>query len=113
VKQVISNVVENCLQPDKPINVDQINEFTNKLVDDTMKELLKLKKLFKYAVTVFVQQKNGSAMNFGGIEYNFKLFLIAASYIEDSSDGSVTCAIHDHPHVDVMISIAGYKITQK
>ena len=67
-----------------------------------MKELLKLKKLFKYGVTVFVQQKNGSAMNFGG-----------ASYLEDASDGTVTCAIHDHPHVDVMISIAGYKITQK
>ena len=36
------------------------------MVDDCMKELLKLKKMFKYGVTVFVQQKNGSAMNFGG-----------------------------------------------
>ncbi len=47
------------------------------------------------------------------VKYLFVNNFLAASYIEDSSDGSVTCAIHDHPHVDVMISIAGYKITQK
>lgn len=58
--------MDSSVQPDKPIYVDQINEFTNSIVDEILKELNKLKKLFKYSVTVFVQQKNGCAMNYGG-----------------------------------------------
>lgn len=102
VKQVITNVMDNCLPQDKPVHVDEINELANTLTNEAMRELLKLKKLFKYSVTVLVQQKNGSPMNYGG-----------ASYMEDSSDGSVTTTITDHPHVDVLISIAGFKVTQK
>ena len=63
VKKAIIDVFENNFNDNK--NVGNVNELSRKLVDDTMKELFKLKKLFKYAVTVFVQQKNGSAMNFG------------------------------------------------
>ncbi len=37
----------------------------NTLVDEIMKELFKLKKSFKYAITVFIQQKCGSSMNYG------------------------------------------------
>jgi len=63
VKKAIIDVFENNFNDNK--NVGNVNELSRKLVDDTMKELFKLKKLFKYAVTVFVQQKIGSAMNFG------------------------------------------------
>ncbi len=55
-------------QPDKPerqIGLEQIDQYAQNIVDEILKELFKLKKLFKYAVTVFVQQKCGSAMNYG------------------------------------------------
>lgn len=87
---------------DKPIYVDSMNELANKMTNDTMKELLKLKKMFKYSVTVLVQQKNGSAMNYGG-----------ACYMEDSSDGMTSLAITENPWVDCFISIAGFKISAK
>ncbi len=66
IKQVINNVAENHLDPDTHIYSEQINELANKLVDECMKELLKLKKMFKFFVTVLIQQKNGSALNMGG-----------------------------------------------
>ena len=69
VKKAIIDVFENNFNDNK--NVGKINELSRKLVDDTMKELFKLKKLFKYAVSVFVQQKNGSAMNFGSKNFLF------------------------------------------
>jgi hypothetical protein len=62
---IIENLVNTHLPLDRPIYVDQINELTNKIVDDCMKDLIKLKKPFKYSVTVFIQQKNGSGVNFG------------------------------------------------
>jgi hypothetical protein len=61
------DVLDASVPIDKQIYVDQINEFANSIGDELLKELLKLKKLFKYSVTVFVQQKNGCAMNYGGI----------------------------------------------
>jgi hypothetical protein len=69
VSKVVLDVVENSVPPEKIIYLDQINEFTRSIVDEILKELLKLKKLFKYFVTVFVQQKNGSAMNYGSNLY--------------------------------------------
>jgi hypothetical protein len=63
VKKAIIDVFENNFNDNKILS--DADELSRKLVDDTMKELFKLKKLFKYAVSVFVQQKNGSAMNFG------------------------------------------------
>lgn len=47
------------------IIVENVDSYGYTIVDEIMKELLKLKKLFKYAVTVFIQQKCGCAMNYG------------------------------------------------
>jgi len=52
-------------QIEKQVGVDHIDQYSHTIVDEIMKELFKLKKLFKYAVTVFVQQKCGCAMNYG------------------------------------------------
>lgn len=68
MKKAIIDVFENNFFENKILS--DSNELSRKLVDDTMKELFKLKKLFKYAVTVFVQQKNGAAMNFGSNKKN-------------------------------------------
>ena len=45
------------VQLEKQVGLDQIDAYVNTIVDEIMKELFKLKKLFKYAVTVFIQQK--------------------------------------------------------
>lgn len=93
---------------EKPIYLNQINELSNKIVDECMKELWKLKKPFKYSVTVFIQQKNGCGVNFGS---NI-LFYLGAQFAEESSDGGQTLIIHDHPYVDAIISIYGYRHLQ-
>lgn len=33
--------------------------------------------------------------------------------MEDSSDGSITVTVNDNQYVDLMITVAGFKITQK
>jgi hypothetical protein len=106
----MENTVNTHLPIDKPIYVDQINELTNKIVDDCMKDLLKMKKPFKYSVTVFIQQKNGCGVNVGST-YIMDLFL-GAQFAEDSSDGGQTLVVHDHPHVDAIISIYGFRHQQ-
>lgn len=53
------------LQLEKIVGVDHIDSYTYTIVDEIMKELFKLKKMFKYSVSVFMQQKCGCAMNYG------------------------------------------------
>ena len=81
---------------------DNIDHLAQNLTNDIMKELLKTKKLFKYSITCFIQQKNGAAANFG-----------CSSYAEDTSDGVLSVAVENHPYVDIILSVAGAKITQK
>lgn len=59
------------VQLEKQVGVDHIDSYSQTIIDEIMKELFKLKKLFKYAVTVFVQQKCGSAMNYGSKKHLF------------------------------------------
>lgn len=80
-------------------NIDSLNQA---IVNDLMKELLKSKKAFKYSITCFIQQKNGAAANFG-----------CSIFAEDGADGVVSVAIDNHPFIDVILSVAGVKITQK
>ena len=47
-------------------------------------------------------QKNGAAINFGG-----------AMYVDNNADGQVTYFYNDNRYYDVVVSIAGFKITQK
>jgi len=57
------------VQLEKQVGLDHIDQYAQTIIDEIMKELFKLKKLFKYAVTAFVQQKCGSAMNYGSNFY--------------------------------------------
>ena len=63
VSKVIQDVME--VQLEKQVSVDHIDQYSHTIIDELMKELFKLKKLFKYAITVFIQQKCGAAMNYG------------------------------------------------
>ena len=67
------------MQLEKQVGLDQIDAYVNTIVDEIMKELFKLKKLFKYAVTVFIQQKCGCAMNYGS--KNLWLHLISINIL--------------------------------
>ena len=102
IKKVILDVIEANCQPDKKLNVAGFKDFTKELVDELYKELHKLKKMFKYSVTVFLQQKCGAAMNYG-----------SAMYVDNTADGQVTYFYNDNKSYDLAISIGGYKITQK
>ena len=60
IKKVISDVLDANCEPDKNLNVTNFKEFSRTILDELYKELHKLKKMFKYSVTVFLQQKAGS-----------------------------------------------------
>lgn len=81
---------------------ENIDNLSQNITNDIMKELLKTKKMFKYSITCFIQQKNGAAANFG-----------SSIYAEDGSDGVVSVAVDNHKYIDVILSVAGVKITQK
>ena len=102
VKKVILDTLENDCPPDKNLNANNFKEFSRSIVDDLYKELHKLKKMFKYSVTVLLQQKNGAAINFG-----------CAMYVDNNADGQVTYFYSENRYYDVVVSIAGFKITQK
>jgi hypothetical protein len=65
VEKIINDCFDIRCPSGKVINLDDINKLSNDLVDDILKELNKLKRLFKYTVTVFIQQKNGAGLSFG------------------------------------------------
>ena len=102
IKKVILDVIEADCQAEKNLNVTQFREFTRTIIDDLYRELHKLKKMFKYSATVLLQQKVGAALNYG-----------SAMYVDNTADGQVTHFYNDSKYYDLVISIAGYKITQK
>lgn len=59
------DVIDTHLKVDKVVVEDEMNDLSKKIIDEILKELLKTKKSFKYAVSCFLQQKNGSALNLG------------------------------------------------
>ena len=102
IKKVILDVLENDCLPDKNVNVSNYKEFSHTIIDDLYKELHKLKKMFKYSATVLLQQKNGAAINYA-----------SAMYVDNTADGQVNHIYTDCKYYDVIVSIAGFKITQK
>ena len=102
VKKVILDVLENDCPPEKNENVNNFKQHTQTIIDDLYKGLHKLKKMFKYSATVLLQQKNGAALNYA-----------CAMYVDNNADGQVTFFYQDNKYYDVVVSIAGIKITQK
>ena len=102
IKNIIQTVLDNDCLPDKNVNVSNYKEFSHTIIDDLYKELHKQKKMFKYSATVLLQQKNGAAVNYG-----------CAMYVDNNADGQVTYCYTDCKYYDVIITIAGFKITQK
>ena len=58
--------------------------------------------MFKYSVTVFIQQKVGASMTYG-----------CSMWVDNTADGQVAYPFRDNKFVDLMVCVAGYKITQK
>ena len=102
IKKVISDVLDANCEPDKNLNVNNFKEFSRTILDELYKELHKLKKMFKYSVTVFLQQKAGAAVNYG-----------CTMYVDNTADGQVTKLFNESKYYDLIISIAEFKITQK
>ena len=102
IKKVIMDVLDSLCDPDKNQNATMFKEFSKEILDNVYRELHKLHKLFKYSVTVFLQQKAGAAVNFG-----------SAMYADSTADGQVMYFYMENKYYDVGIIVAGYKITQK
>jgi hypothetical protein len=106
VKKAATDVIENYIYNNSQVTsyfmADNIDNLSQCIVNDLMKELLKTKKQFKYSVTCFIQQKTGAAVNYG-----------SSFLAEDGSDGVVTLIVNDNPYIDLIITVVGVKITQK
>lgn len=102
IKNEIKDAVEKVTQNQKILNVTAFKDFSREILDEVSKELLKKKRMFKYSVTVFLQQKNGAAMSFG-----------SAMYVDNTKDGQVSHIFSENEHYDLLVCVAGYKITQK
>lgn len=106
VKKAAENVIENYIVNNSQVSsffmADNIDNLSQSIVNELMKELLKTRKLFKYSVTCFIQQKTGAAVSYG-----------SAILAEDGSDGVVTLSVTDNPYIDLIITVVGVKITQK
>ena len=102
IKKVIMDVLESLCDPDKNQNATTYKDFSKEILDNIYRELHKLHKLFKYSVTVFLQQKVGAAVNFG-----------SSMYADSTADGQVLHFYTENKFYDIGIVVAGYKITQK
>ena len=57
------DVIDSHFTDNKTCSEEEMQTISIRIIDDILKDLLKLKKSFKYAVTVFIGQKYGTAMN--------------------------------------------------
>mmetsp|Transcript_101042 Transcript_101042/g.261674 ORF Transcript_101042/g.261674 Transcript_101042/m.261674 type:complete len:111 (-) Transcript_101042:34-366(-) len=64
VNDIVKNAVTKTLGA-SPYNKERVNAWTNQIIDDTLKELTKLDKPFKYVVTSVIMQKSGSPLHTG------------------------------------------------
>ena len=83
----------------KNLNVTQFKEFTRIIIDDLYRELHKLKKMFKYSVTVLLQQKVGAALNYG-----------SAIYVDNTADGQITHFYNDSKYYDLVFLLLVIKL---
>lgn len=102
IKGIIGDVIDKMCDEEKNLNVSNFKQFSREVLDEVYKGLHRLKRMFKYSVTVFLQQKAGAAMNFG-----------ASMYADNTADGQVVQFYDKNKYYDLVVSVAGFKITQK
>ena len=81
-----------------PENIDSLSQY---IINEIMKDLQKSKRIFKYVVTCFIQQRVGAACNFAN-----------TNLLEDGADGSISLKA-SNDYVDVIANVTGVKVTQK
>mmetsp|Transcript_30087 Transcript_30087/g.65013 ORF Transcript_30087/g.65013 Transcript_30087/m.65013 type:complete len:111 (+) Transcript_30087:101-433(+) len=68
VSEQVNEIVKNAITKNLGSSVyskDRVNAWSSQIIDDTLKELAKLQKPFKYVVTSIIMQKNGSPLHTG------------------------------------------------
>ena len=63
MQNVIGNGKENECQEYKE---EKVNDWSRQIIDNCLKDLMKLNKPFKYLVTCIIQQNNGSGLQTAG-----------------------------------------------
>lgn len=102
IKTEISFALDKVAQNRKVLHSGEFKSFSKEVLDEVFKEILKKGRKFKYSVTVFLQQKSGAAMSYG-----------SAMYVDNTADGQVAYIYNENEYFDLMVCVAGYKITQK
>mmetsp|Transcript_73772 Transcript_73772/g.225622 ORF Transcript_73772/g.225622 Transcript_73772/m.225622 type:complete len:111 (-) Transcript_73772:44-376(-) len=64
VNEIVKNAITKTLGTSQ-YNKDRVNQWSTAIIDDTLKELAKLDKSFKYVVTCIIMQKSGAPMHTG------------------------------------------------
>ena len=66
VQKIAKDAVELVFKSEKdqntPYNKDKLNQYCQQIIEACIKELAKLNKPFKYAVTCIIMQNNGSGL---------------------------------------------------
>mmetsp|Transcript_123845 Transcript_123845/g.358180 ORF Transcript_123845/g.358180 Transcript_123845/m.358180 type:complete len:111 (-) Transcript_123845:116-448(-) len=64
----VNDVVKNAITKNlgtNPYNKDRVSHWSAAIIDETLKELAKMNKPFKYVVTCIIMQKSGAPMHTG------------------------------------------------
>merc|ERR1712232_1112892 len=64
VNEIVKNAITKSLGASQ-YNKDRVNAWSTQIIDETLKELSKLNKPFKYIVTCLIMQKNGTPLHTG------------------------------------------------
>ena len=72
------------------------------IINEIYKELVKLRKAFKYSSTVLLQKKHEENYNFA-----------CAMHVDNKADGQVTYFYTGNKYYDVVVSVAGFRLEQK
>ncbi len=60
IQTLVSNVIGGIFNADTAYDRHKISQWTQQLIENTIKELAKLNKPMKYIVSCFIQQNNGA-----------------------------------------------------
>ena len=58
----MQNVIKGIINPDTVYQREKVNQWTQQIIENCIKELAKLNKPTKYIVTCIIQQNNGAGL---------------------------------------------------
>ena len=99
IQEIMKNQLDNIIgSPDMTYQRDKVNQWTQQIIEGCLKELVKLNKQFKYAVTCVFQQNNGAG-----------LYSAATTHWNEKSDG-LSSVCYTHSSYTCILTVFGMQI---